>query len=43
MNCAFIDYRMEGFLWGALARGFGEGMMHSIDTVKTKFKVKQVR
>ncbi|CAI9266839.1 unnamed protein product [Lactuca saligna] len=26
------------FLWGALAGGFGEGMMHPIDTVKTRIQ-----
>ncbi|KAI3519584.1 hypothetical protein L1887_08796 [Cichorium endivia] len=26
------------FLWGALASGFGEGMIHPIDTVKTQIK-----
>lgn len=26
------------FLWGAIAGGFGEGMMHPIDTVKTRIQ-----
>lgn len=26
------------FLWGAIAGGFGEGMMHPIDTVKTRLQ-----
>ncbi|KAL9243296.1 hypothetical protein vseg_017201 [Gypsophila vaccaria] len=26
------------FMWGALAGGFGEGMMHPIDTVKTRIQ-----
>ncbi|KAL6997168.1 hypothetical protein U1Q18_007291, partial [Sarracenia purpurea var. burkii] len=26
------------FLWGAIAGAFGEGMMHPIDTVKTRIQ-----
>ncbi|CAL9072058.1 unnamed protein product [Musa hybrid cultivar] len=30
------------FLWGALAGGFGEGMMHPIDTLKTRMQSQAV-
>lgn len=26
------------FLWGAIAGAFGEGMMHPIDTIKTRIQ-----
>lgn len=26
------------FLWGGIAGGFGEGMMHPVDTVKTRIQ-----
>ncbi|KAI3679841.1 hypothetical protein L2E82_50950 [Cichorium intybus] len=34
---ALISHNSE-FLWGALAGGFGEGMMHPLDTVKTRIQ-----
>lgn len=29
---------MREFMWGAIAGGFGEGMMHPIDTIKTRIQ-----
>ena len=39
MNSPFVLVAVwREFLWGALAGGFGEGMMHPIDTVKTRIQ-----
>lgn len=35
---ATFSCSMEGVLWGAIAGAFGEGMMHPIDTIKTRIQ-----
>ena len=45
----FVNAVWREFLWGGIAGAFGEGMMHPIDTVKTRiqsqaiFSASQVR
>ncbi|KAJ8752744.1 hypothetical protein K2173_007054 [Erythroxylum novogranatense] len=40
LNSHFFVWRE--FVWGAIAGGFGEGMMHPVDTVKTRIQSQAV-
>lgn len=37
-NLVVVVVVWREFLWGAIAGAFGEGMMHPIDTIKTRIQ-----
>ena len=37
-NMLYFPAAWREFIWGAIAGAFGEGMMHPIDTIKTRIQ-----